>query len=176
MGKIIAIVAASMFAAGTVQAGPEKVVFPEGYQTHFVRYTTVDKPKRKTVRFMYVNPESLAEAKAGQPAPDGTVLIMEDHKAKLDAAGNPLEDSRGRFIPTSEITNIFVQEKRAGCGAEYPADKRNGEWEYSWFNAQGKLRTEAFVKFDNCFACHKENAEFDDYTFTFAAFLEDINK
>ena len=176
MRKIIAIMVLGLFAMGTAHAGAEKVAFPEGYQTHFVRYTTVDKPKRKTVRFMYVNPESLAKAKANQPAPHGTVLIIEDHKAKLDAAGNPVTDARGRFIPTSEITNIFVQEKQPGWGAEYPAAKRNGEWEYSWFNAKGVLRTEAFVKFDNCFACHKENAEFDDYTFTFATFLGAINK
>ena len=116
MYKFAGILVVIAFAADAVYAGPEKIAFPEGYQTHFVRYATVDKPKRKTVRFFYVNPEALADAKPQQDAPHGTVLIMEDHKAKLGADGNPLMDSRGRFIPTTEVTNVFVQEKQPGWG------------------------------------------------------------
>ena len=166
MLKLAGVLAALAFAATPVFAGPEKVAFPEGYQTHFIRYATVDKPKRKTVRFFYVNPEALAQTKPGQDAPHGTVLIMEDHKAKLDADGNPLTDSRGRFIPTTELTNVFVQEKQPGWGSEYPSDKRNGEWEYAWFEPTGERKTGSFVKFGGCFACHKENAEFTDFNFT----------
>ena len=176
MHRLAGAVALSMLVAGTVHAGPEKVAFPEGYQSHFVRYTTVDKSKRKTVRFMYVNPESLANARANQPAPLGTVLIMEDHKAKLDSDGNPVKDARGRFVATSEITNIFVQEKRAGWGAEYTAEKRNGKWEYAWFEPSTEPRTGPNISFDGCFARHKKLAESDDYAFTFPAFLAAIKK
>ena len=54
-----------------------------------MRYVTIDKPKHKTVRFMYVNPESLQTAEPNRPAPYGTVIIMEDHKAKLGPDGAP---------------------------------------------------------------------------------------
>lgn len=176
MLKLAGVVAMGLLAAGAARAGPEKVVFPAGYQTHFVRYTTVDNTRRKTVRFMYVNPESLAKAKPNQPAPHGTVIIMEDHKATLGPDGKPVKDSRGRFVPTTEITNVFVQEKRKGWGAEYGAGKRNGEWEYAWFQPSGQRRTGPRVNFDRCFACHMEQAESDDYTFTFADFVRSLRK
>jgi hypothetical protein len=179
--RVVTIVAASVLAvigAGWVLAGTEKVSFPDGFRSQFVRYTTVDKPERKPpiVRFMYVNPAALAAAKPGQAAPHGTVIVMEDHRAKLDADGTPLQDSAGRFVPTDEITSIFVQAKDKGWGAEYPEDKRNGEWEYAWFNADGTRRTGPKVNLNNCFACHKENVEHQDYTFTFAPFVESVKK
>ena len=101
MWNLARVIALCVLAVGTAHAGPEKVKFPEGYQTQFVRYTTVDKLERKTIRFMYVNPESLSSAKPNQPAPYGTVIIMEDHKATLDADGNLVMDARGRLVPTA---------------------------------------------------------------------------
>ena len=180
MRTLMALGALGMMAtgAGLVMAGTDKVALPEGYRSQFVRYVAVDKPDRKPpiVRFMYVNPEALAAAKSGKPAPHGTVIVMEDHRAKLDGEGHPLKDSRGRFVATDEITAIFVQEKGEGWGAEYSETKRNGEWEYAWFNADGTRRTGPNVNLDNCFACHKENVEHQDYTFTFAPFVQTIKK
>jgi hypothetical protein len=74
---------------------------------------------------------------------------MEDHPAKLGEDGKPVKDGTGRFIAEPTITNIFVQEKRAGWGKEYAADVRNGEWEYARFTADGKLKEGA--KYDGCF-------------------------
>ncbi|MGI9423942.1 MAG: cytochrome P460 family protein [Hyphomicrobiaceae bacterium] len=176
MLKLVTTAAAGVLFAGSVFAGAEKVSFPEGYQTHFVRYATVDNAKRKKARFFYVNPESLAKAEPGQPVPSGTVLVMEDRGVKLGADGTPLIDSRGRFIPTSEILNVFVQEKQPGWGAEYDSKKRNGEWEYAWFDPAGKLRRGAKVNYDGCFACHKERAEANDYNFTFSPFIKRIKQ
>lgn len=174
MLRFIAVMVFGVVAVGAVFAGAEKVAFPEGYQSHFVRYSTIDNEKRKKVRFFYVNPESLENARAGRPLPNGTVLIMEDRKAKLGADGTLLKDKRGRFIPTAEILNIFVQEKRAGWGAEYDDTKRNGEWEYAWFDANGQRPTGK--TFDRCFACHKERAESDDFNFTFSKFVGRMKK
>jgi hypothetical protein len=174
--RVAAASALAATSAGLLMAGTDQVAFPEGYRSQFVRYVTVDKPDRKPpiVRFIYVNPEALAAAKAGQPAPHGTVIVMEDHTAKLDADGNPVKDARGRLVATDEITSVFVQEKGAGWGTEYSESKRNGEWEYAWFRPDGTRRTGANL--ENCFACHKKNAEHHDYTFTFAPFVETIKK
>lgn len=151
-------------------AGPERVSFPTNYRQNFVNYLQVDRIDRKTVRFMYVDPAALPKAEAGAPVPDGTVLIMEDHKAALDATGNPVTDAEGRFVPTTEIANVFVMEKRAGWGKDYPSETRNGDWDYAWFLPDGQRKADA--KFDGCFACHKSRAD-RDYTFTFAKFLID---
>jgi Cytochrome P460 len=160
-----------------VQAGPEKVAFPEGYPTRFVRYATADKPEREPpiVRFLYVNQEALAAAKAGEPLPHGTVAVMEDHPAALGGDGKPLTDGHGRFVPTAEITNVFVQEKRAGWGEEYPEAKRNGEWEYAWFEPDGARKTGEKVNFDRCFECHKGVAD-QDFTFTLQPFVTGVKQ
>lgn len=54
---------------------------------------------------------------------------------------------------------VTVMEKRAGWGAEYPADLRNGEWEYARFTPDGKLNTGANDK--ACFQCHKPHEKQD---------------
>jgi plastocyanin len=50
-------------------------------------------------------------------------------------------------------------EKRAGWGAEYPADLRNGEWEYAVFGPDTKLNEKANYK--GCFQCHKPHEKQD---------------
>jgi hypothetical protein len=44
-------------------------------------------------------------------------------------------------------------EKRAGWGAEYPDNVRNGEWEYQVFKADKSVNTAANLR--ACFNCHK---------------------
>jgi hypothetical protein len=168
----IALITCAMTAA-PLHADTNEVQFPENYRSTFVRYTSVDKPNKKDskktkMRYFYVNPQSLVAAKVGQPLPNGTVLVMEDHAIERDGAGNPALDSNGRFIPTDKITNVFIQEKQAGWGAEYPADTRNGEWEYAWFNAGGSRK--AGKTMEKCFACHQGVAA-ADYNFTFTPFV-----
>ena len=173
MWRLAAISIVLMAGPNVAQAGAELVAFPEGFATSFVRYETVNKPDRKppTVRFLYVNREALEAAEAGQPLPHGTVIVMEDHLARLDDQGAPMATAGGDFIPTDEITNIFVQEKRAGWGAEYPAETRNGEWEYGWFLADGSPKPDA--TFDRCFECHK-GVEDQDFNFTLSPFVDAV--
>lgn len=158
-------------------AGFDEVKFPTGYQTQFVRYATVDKPDKKKVRFFYVNPEALASAKPGTPLPDGTVIIMEDHPAVLGADDMPVRDVNGRLVPTATVTNVFVQERRAVWGANHPAEIRNGEWEYAWYNADGtpkiSRKTGKPATFEKCMACHKSQAA-QDFNFTLSPFVAKI--
>jgi len=170
LGAAAALGAGLSVLAGVAGAGPEKVAYPETFETGFVRYITIDRPDRKIVRFMYVNPAALEAALPGEALPDGTVLVMEDHRARLDAEENAVTDAQGRLIPTDEVTNVFVMEKQPGWGEEYPPDKRNGEWEYAWFLPDGSRRADA--NFDGCFACHMNRAD-RDYTFTFAKWVLD---
>jgi hypothetical protein len=153
-------------------AGPELIVFPADYKTRFVLYNTVERPDRNpaVVRHFYANPEAVAAAKPREAAPYGTVLVMEDRKVALDAAGQPRRDAEGRFVVTDEVVAIAIQEKRAGWGASYAPEKRNGEWEYAVFGPDGAARPTANL--GPCFTCHL-NRTGRDYTFTFVKWVID---
>ena len=151
-------------------AGPERVAFPEDFADSYVLYLQVDRPDRKRVRLMYVDPAAHAEAKAGEPLPDGTVLVMADKDAELDGEGNPVIGPDGRFVASGDFTNVFVMEKRAGWGATQPPDMRNGDWDYAWYLPDGTPSPDA--EYGGCFGCHAYRAD-RDFTFTYAKFLID---
>ncbi len=144
--------------------GPHNIELPMDWQSRFIRYATVDKPDRKIIRHIYVNPEALSEARAGAPAPHGTMLIMADTRARVDAAGQPLLDSAGRFIPEPGWIALAAQRKEAGWGEGYGPELRNGEWEYAAFDGAGNRRA---VSLNSCFSCHLQARAAQDYNFTF---------
>jgi len=165
------IVAAALVAmALPAAAGPERITWPAGFAEDYVLYLQVDRHDRNRVRFMYVNPEADAQARGGEALPDGTVLIMADRDAQLDSDGNPVIGPDGRFVATGDFTNIFVMEKGAGWGEGQPADMRNGDWDYAWFQPDGQLKPDA--QYGGCFSCHAYRDE-RDFTFTYAKFLID---
>jgi hypothetical protein len=143
-----------------ISAGPEKVVFPSGAQRS-VLYAEVDRPDLKQVRRLFAAPETARGAKAGAPLPAGALLTMEIYAARTDDRGEPLRDGSGRLV-RGDLTAVFVMEKRAGWGAEYPDDLRNGEWEYARFTADGRLGP---ADTRACLACHKPKAD-QDYVFS----------
>jgi len=147
-----------------VQAGGDKVAFPEDYAKG-VLYTTVDRADNKQYRELFATPEAVEAVRAGKPVPSGTVLTLVQYKAKLDKDGNPEKDANGRFIK-GELIGYTVMEKRTGWGAEYPDDIRNGEWEYQAFKADKSVNDKANLK--NCFTCHKP-LDKQDFVFSFEA-------
>jgi len=167
--KKLALFCATLFvaivAAVAVRAGPDNVKFPVNYAKG-VLYHTVDRADNKQFRELFVTKFAAEEAKAGRPLPSGTVITMVNYKAKLGADGQPEKDGNGRFIKTDEIAAIAVMEKRMGWGAEYPADMRNGEWEYRVFKADGTVNDKAELK--PCFTCHLQKVPNQDFVFTLA--------
>lgn len=142
-------------------AGADKVAFP-AYQAH-VLYDVQDQPENKEVRELYVNPEALKNLKAGQGLPSGTVLSAPTFKAVLNDKGELVRDANGRLI-RGRLDRVVVMEKRTGWGAEYPADLRNGEWEYARFGPDGAPSPN--VNYNACFQCHKpKNGQ--DYVFSY---------
>jgi hemoglobin len=86
---------------------------------------------------------------------------MEVYQAKVDDKGALLRGPDGRLVK-GNLVGVFVMEKGAGWGAEYPDSLRNGEWEYARFGADGQRQN---VDTKPCFECHKpESAK--DYVFT----------
>ena len=147
--SVAALAAVSLTVA--VRAGGDKIAFPENYAKG-VLYTTVDRPDNKQYRELYAPKAAIDAVKGGQPVPSGTVLTMVNFKAKLNAAGEPEKDANGRFIK-GNLIGYAVMEKRAGWGAEYPDNVRNGEWEYQAFKADKSVNTGANL--GACFNCHK---------------------
>src|SRR5258708_2800239 len=66
------------------------VPFPEGYRASFTKYHTINFPATRQIRYFYANEAAVAAAKAGQPLPDGSMLLAEVYAAKLDADGKPV--------------------------------------------------------------------------------------
>jgi cytochrome P460 len=145
-------------AAVQVRAGGDRVAFPENYAKGVV-YLTLDKPDNKQVREYFTSPAAAEAAKKGAPLPDGTVITAVQYAAQLDAQGNPTKDPNGRFTKTGNIVGYTVMEKRAGWGAAYPDNVRNGDWEYQAFRADKTANPNANLS--ACFNCHLPQASKD---------------
>jgi len=158
-----AAAAALIGLAAPVQAGGDKVAFPANYDKG-VLYTTVDRADNKQYRELFVTPAAAVEAaKKGAPLPDGTVLTLVQYRAVLGADGNPTKDANGRFSK-GDIVGYTVMEKRAGWGAEYPPEIRNGEWEYQAFTPAKAVNDKANLT--ACFQCHKP-LDKQDFVFSY---------
>jgi len=165
-GRSIAALAAFGAASFAIsaKAGGDLIKFPEDYAKG-VLYTTIDRSDNKQFRELYVSPPAAIEAaKKGQALPSGTVLTLVQFAAKLDASGNPEKGVDGRFIK-DKLLGYTVMEKRAGWGAEYAENVRNGEWEYQAFRADKSVNTGA--KLTACFECHKPLGTKVDYVFSY---------
>ena len=165
LGITVAVAVGLLAIVSRGGAGPEKISYPAGWKDH-VLYTVVDRYDVKQHRELYASTLAAVQAmKEGKPLPEGTVLTLVQYKAQVDAAGVPVKDAKGRFVK-GDIIAFTVMEKRAGWGTEYPAELRNGEWEYAVFNPAGVLNDKANYK--SCFECHKPH-EKQDYVISLAA-------
>ena len=157
---VLGVPAASVVAL-QVRADGEKIAFPENY-SQGVMYYSFDRPDAKQYRETFVTPAAIDALKKDQSVPSGTVITTVLYRAQLDADGNPVKDTNGRFIKT-DLVGYAVMEKRTGWGAEYPEEKRNGEWEYQVFTADRKVNDKANL--NSCFECHKPHVN-TDFLFT----------
>jgi plastocyanin len=141
-----------------VNPGPNKVAFPENW-SKWTLYATVDRPDVKQYREFYSTPDVIAAAKAGQPIPDGAVIVLAAYMAQVDAGGMPLKDATGRFLK-GNLAAVNVQQKKKGFGDEIPAAVRNGDWQYQSFAPDGKVNDKANLT--ACYQCHLPFAK-DEY-------------
>lgn len=136
--------------------------FPEGYQSSFTRYHTINFPATKQVRYYLANPAALAAAKAGKDLPNGSYLLAEVYSAKLGADGKPLLGSDGYFV-ADKLVLYTAMGRDAGWGRDIPDMLRNEEWNYAVFTADKKHRPG--VNQAECLGCHKP-LDKESYTFT----------
>jgi cytochrome c553 len=136
------------------------VKFPEGYQTTFKKYHTINFPATKQVRYYFANDTALRAAKDGKPLPDGSVLFAEVYSTKNGPDGKPLTGPDGFFV-ADQLLFYTAMARDAGWGKDIPDMLRNEDWNYAAFQTSKQPRT---VNQAECLACHKP---LDKVSFTF---------
>lgn len=130
-----------------LHAETNRVTFPDAID-QLEHYTTVT---RGEVEDILTTREAIEAAKAGQPLPYGTHVVI-------------------RFHRDGVITRYFVMEKGEGWGADYP-DGQTEDWQFQWFNADRTVNLQENTA--RCMSCHSRRAE-NQFTFTFDDMLSHI--
>lgn len=173
IANVAAYFAAQPCAAQGAKSAPlpnianSQVAFPEGYRESFVRYLTQNEVSRNVpavnqVRYYYANPVATAAARAGKPLPDGSILLVEVHAARLDTEGKPVVGADGFFVP-DKLVQYNAMARDAGWGNDIPEMLRNENWNYAVFSTDKQRRRG--VNQAECLACHKP-LDRASYTFT----------
>jgi plastocyanin len=152
----LTVMAGSMFFVGHTQSLPaptvDRVGFPTGYRNSYQLLYVFDNYQNRQIRAVYGN----AVAASVTPGrvfnfPYGSILLFESYSVLEDAAGEPLRDANGRFVP-NVLNTIFVMRKERGFGTEYK-ELRNGEWEYVAYRPDGSYATQPSAS-GSCALCH----------------------
>ena len=144
------------------QLARTSIAFPAGYKAGFTMYQTVNRPDIGQVRYLYANEVALNAARAGRPLPDGSMLILEQHAAKMGDDRKPLLGPDGFFV-ADRFLAYAVMQREAGWGKDIPEMLRNEDWQYAVFTPARQLRPG--VNQADCLACHKP---LDKQSFTFS--------
>jgi len=150
------------------QVAMGNISFPDDYQSRLTVYRTVDYPApRNEVRFNYANETALAAARADQPLPDGSFLLVANFSGVLGEDGNPITGPDGHFLPGDPVS-FTAAAREPGWGDAIPALLRNENWHFNSFMADGTPNTGSQA---NCLACHVPRAD-TSYLFTHAELTE----
>jgi cytochrome c553 len=163
---------ATFFSEQQVAAGAEKsellphlvredFPFPDDYQSSFTKYTTINFPDRKQVRHYFANETALEAARAGEPLPDGSYILVEIHSVQLDDNGEPVMGDDGFYV-ADELTGFTAMAREPGWGDVVPELLRNENWNYSVFRQDRTVNTGANQA--GCLACHQPH---EDTSFLF---------
>ncbi|SPP65045.1 cytochrome P460 family protein [Nitrospira lenta] len=155
-GKAAADKPSGMASAMPTSAGPDgSLPLPADYKSWPKFLTDIPKGEAKQVRDIYINPTG-ARASAGQNFPNGTVMVMEIYKAKMD--GDKLMTGMDGKPAKGDLAKVFVMGKEQGWGDKLPENLKNGDWAYAAYDATNKPLMEDFTK---CRACHTPVAQKD---------------
>ena len=129
-----------------------RVQFPEDYQKTFTKYHTINFPATQQVRYYFANTAALQAAKEGKAVPNGAMLFVEVHAAKLGPDKKPVTGPDGFFVP-EKLMFYTAMARDADWGREIPDMLRNDEWNYAVFTTAKQHRPG--VNQAECLACHK---------------------
>lgn len=153
----------AIFATQTFAMEDRVLEFPADYKTGFDKYLISDRLYQDDqVISLYANETARKAALEGAPLPDGSVLVGEIYKVKLDEDGEVIESALGRRIP-SELSAIVVMERRAEWAEQYPDDLKVGGWEFEVFSPAGENLGKDTT---SCRECHQPLAN-TEYLWSF---------
>ncbi|MGI9229005.1 MAG: cytochrome P460 family protein [Gammaproteobacteria bacterium] len=158
---LLSLLLPSLVCAG---GNPDMVDFPADYKDNFTLYSVQNRGNNKQLAYMYANDIALNSIKDGKAA-NGSVIVMEVHKALFNADGKPVTGADGLF-KTTGLAAIAVMEKRDWDMA-YPAADRAGDWGFAFYNGQGQAKENDL----NCITCHRPLAGMD-YLFTYSRLIQ----
>lgn len=148
----------------TYAPGREPIPYPEAYRTRLVHYATVDRSDAVT-RLLYISPEAVQAARAGQMIPYGTFVVIEAYDAERDVLGQPRTDASGRWIAGALRTDeIHVGERRSTWYIEDLRANTNFDgWNFRAFEFE--TGTPIDRELNECFSCH-DNAFDTEFLFS----------
>lgn len=126
-----------------------ELALPADYRSWPIFLRDVQRPDNRQVRDIYVNAAG-SEAESGEGFPYGTILIMENHKARLNADGSLQTGADGRLVK-GDTAAIFVMGKGRGWGVGVPGALATGEWVFAAYKPDGS-RSDADL--NACRGCH----------------------
>jgi cytochrome c553 len=136
--------------------------FPAGFPKGFSAYSSDEDADTNTVSTNYANDIALKAARAGKPLPSGSIIVVTNAAAQLDADKKPRKDADGHLM-AGEVVSYSAMESRTGFGAGLPQLLKNGDWQYALFDAKHERRDKQ--NYALCFGCHKA-VETDSFVFT----------
>lgn len=139
----------------------QKMTFPKAFPKGFSVYTESYDEKAQTVAKSYANQVAMSAARAGKPLPVGSVILVANYKAKLDAQGKAVRTAAGYAV--AEAVSYSGMESRNGWSKDVPALLSNEHWGYGVFGGDKTAKAEASQA--ACLACHKAKAS-ESYMFT----------
>jgi len=122
--------------------------FPQGFRV----YQVVNDSATGPVVQRWANQAAWQAAKAGQPMPDGAMIVNVNHAPLQGPDQKPVLDAQGHPQP-GKVLGYAAMQTRAGWGAQVPALLRNGNWDYAVFNAERERRDALNIA--PCLACHQ---------------------
>jgi cytochrome c553 len=140
-----------------------RVVLPADFPNGFTKYQTVNRADLGQVRFIFANAVAVQAAREGRSLPDGSVIVLEQHTAKLDSSKRPIVGADGFYL-ADRLLAYAVMGRAAGWGEEFPDMLRNADWNYASFTPEKQIRS-GFHQAD-CLACHKPLDQLS-YVFSF---------
>lgn len=149
--KVLGLAASLIMVSALSVKAADEIDFPADYKTAFTNYLSLDRTQNddQIIR-LYANDKALEAAKAGKELPDGSIIVGEVYKAKLDKDGKPIVSSLGRKV-RNKFALIAVMQRKAGFGKDLPAELQNGDWDFAAFKPDG---TRAKKDLNSCRACH----------------------
>ena len=122
---------------------------PADYKSWPKFLSAVQRADAGQVREIYMNPTA-AKATAGGEFPNGTVFVMENFAAAVNADGSQKKGADGKLVK-GDLLRVFVMGKGQGWGESAPAGLKNGDWVYAGYLPSGAQSPEPASA---CRACH----------------------